>query len=331
MRITTNSQATTYQRNLFDLQERVDAENTRVSTGKSYQRLSDAPKAVVDVQRLTTIINTNSLYSNSLAETREELSNTESALQNFADNISEVRRMALESQTTANSDKLPVLGKQVYQMLQDLINQANANYGGKYLFAGTKTTDASITPTPPAVTSRPFELVQNAPDSANPSGLSVVFQGNNQDRIINRSLTDAERVNVHAADAFGGSGSEIFSKVIELYNTLTFRADGATRTSADPLTSDESSKIQDLARQFSDGMNVINNEIGKIGYRQSRFEAIVQQLGEENTRLKEIRSQQEDTNMPESLLNLKREQNALDYTLKIGSQLFTQSLFDFLR
>lgn len=331
MRITMNSQATIYQRNIFDLQERTDAESVRISTGKNYQRLSESPKSVVDIQRLSSLIDRNSLYRGSLAEAGEELTNTESTLENFSYNLGEVRRLALESQTVANSDKLPVLGQQVYQILQDMISAANANYGGKYLFGGTKTTNDSITPVPPAVSTRPFELTQSAPNPSNPSGLSVVFQGNNDDRIINRTPAEVERINVRAADAFGGSGTEVFNTAVELYNILSFRADGSRRTSSDPLNSDESAKVQDLTRNISNNMSVITVEIGKTGFRNSRFEAIIQQLDEDNTRLKEFRSQQEDTNIPEAALKLKREQNALDYSLKIGSQLFTQSLFDFLR
>ncbi|GAB1431255.1 flagellar hook-associated protein FlgL [Ignavibacteria bacterium] len=331
MRITMNSQATIYQRNIFDLQERTDAESVRISTGKNYQRLSESPKSVVDIQRLSSLIDRNSLYRGGLAEAGEELTHTESVLENFSYNLSEVRRLALESQTVANSDKLPVLGQQVYQLLQDMISTGNANYGGKYLFGGTKTTDGSITPTPPAVSTRPFELTQSAPNPSNPSGLSVVFQGNNDDRIINRTPAEAERINVRSADVFGGSGTEVFDTVVELYNVLSFRADGSLRTSSDPFTHDESAKTQNLVRKLSNNMSTITVETGKVGYRSARFDAIAQQIDEDNIRLKEFRSQQEDTNIPEAALKLKREQNALDYSLKIGSQLFTQSLFDFLR
>ena len=173
--------------------------------------------------------------------------------------------------------------------------------------------------------------MQNPSGAGNPSGLTVVFQGNNDDRVINRTLTEAERINVRAADAFGGAGTEVFAKTIELYNTLTYRADGSLRASTDPLTPDESRKLQEIARQFSDSMSVLSGETGKVGYRRARFDAIAQQLDEDNLRLKELRSQQEDTNIPEAALKLKREQNALEYSLKIGAQLFSQSLFDFLR
>lgn len=329
MRITMNSQATTYQRNVLDLQERINNENIRISTGKSFSRLADAPKAVVDIQRLTTLIDRNTAYRNGLAEAGEELLQTEGVLEDFSDKVTEVRRLSLETQQTSNSDKLPVLGQQVYQLLQDMITTANANYGGKYLFGGTKTTDASITPTPPAVTTRPFELVQNPPSPGNPSGLSVVFQGNNDDRIINRTQSEAERINVKASDAFGGTA--VFTAAVELYNTLTYKSDGTQRTSSDPLTATESSKVQDLSKQLSNQLETLTGETGKVGYRRARFEAISQQLDEDNLRLKELRSQQEDTDIPEAVLKLKREQNALDYSLQIGSQLFSQSLFDFLR
>jgi hypothetical protein len=39
----------------------------------------------------------------------------------------------------------------------------------------------------------------------------------------------------------------------------------------------------------------------------------------------------EDTNMPETILQLKRDQNAYEYSLNVGSRLFQTSLLDFLR
>jgi|GEM_PF-6018887 len=51
----------------------------------------------------------------------------------------------------------------------------------------------------------------------------------------------------------------------------------------------------------------------------------------EIVRLKDYRSFKEDADMVDVSMNLKREENALNYTLQIGGTLNKLNLFDFLR
>jgi flagellar hook-associated protein 3 FlgL len=331
MRITTNSQTTTFQSNLFQIQERLDKQNQRIATGKDIVRLADAPGKISDIQQLSTLIDRNSLYQKSMQEVSGELTVVGASLQTFADKLSAVREVGLVASETSNHDKLPVLAQQIFQQLTDMVKIANSDFDGKYSFAGTKTTPDSIVPTPPQVTNEPFELIQNPPTAANPSGYQVVFKGNLQDRVINKSANSTEVINTKADIAFGAGGTEVFDTMINAYNLLNYRADGTQRDSSELFTTGEQRTLQSYVTDMTKQMSNLDQEIGRVGYRQSRMETLSQQIDEDNTRLAELRSQQEDTNMPEALLQLKKEENALQYTLQVGSRMINQSLLDFLR
>ncbi|MBS1536275.1 MAG: hypothetical protein JST20_00840 [Bacteroidetes bacterium] len=331
MRITTNSQTTTYQSNLFQIQERLDKQNQRIASGKDIVRLADAPGKISDIKQLSTLIDRNALYQESMREVSGELISTEASLQSFADKLSAVRDVGLVASETSNHDKLPVLAQEMYQRLTDMVKEANHDYNGKYSFAGTKTTPESIVPVPPQVTNEPFELIQNPPTASNPSGLQVVFKGNLQDRVINRSQTGTEVINTKADVAFGAGGTEIFDTIIKAHNLLNYRSDGTQRDSSELFSTGEQRQLQSYVKDLTNQMSNLDQEIGRVGYRRSRMDALSDQIDEDNTRLGELRSQQEDTNIPEAIIQLKKEENALQYSLQIGARLFNQSLLDFLR
>lgn len=331
MRITTNSQTTTFQNNLFQIQERLDKQNQRISTGRDMVRLSDAPEKVSDIQQLTALIDRNALYQDSIDAITDELTVVGATLQTFSDKLSAVREIGLVAAESSNHDKLPVLAQQIFQQLTDLVKLANSDYNGKYSFGGTKTTPESIVPVPPQVTNEPFELIKNPPTAANPSGYQVVFKGNLQDRAINTSQSSTEVINTKADIAFGAGGVGVFDTLIKAHNLLNYRADGTQRDSSELFSTGEQRTLQLYISDMTKEMSNLDSEIGRVGYRQNRMEILSDQITQDNTRLGELRSQQEDTNIPEALLKLKKEENALQYSLQVGSRLFSQSLLDFLR
>ncbi|MBK9248641.1 MAG: hypothetical protein IPM69_11125 [Ignavibacteria bacterium] len=331
MRITTNSQTATYQNNLFQIQERLDNNNQRIATGKDIIRIADSPGKIVDIQQLTTLIDRNSQYKKSIQETTSELLTVEGSLNAMSEKLGSIREIALKGSETSNNDKLPVLANQIEQLLTDMVKEANHDFNGRYTFAGTKTTPASIVPTPPQVTKEPFELIKGAPTASNPSGLQVVFKGNFQDRVINKSATSTEVVNTKADAAFGAGGVEVFDVAIKMINHLQYRADGTARTTTEQFSTGEQRILQGYTKDLYDITQKVDEETGRVGGRISRLTALADQITTENTTLGELRSQSEDTNMPEAILQLKKNENALQYTLQIGARLFGQSLMDFLR
>ncbi|MBN8573245.1 MAG: hypothetical protein J0M05_04980 [Candidatus Kapabacteria bacterium] len=331
MRITQNAQALSYNRSILELQERVDRGQNKITTGLNYSNLSEQPKTIVDIQQLQTLVDRNSRFITSLDEVSNEMYAGEFAAEKLAEKVQDIRQLAIDASKHTAYDKMPVLGQQVFQRLTDMVRDANTDFGGRFVFAGTKNTPQSLNMAPPSTNNLPFELVQEAATPDNPSGLRVIFKGNTKERMVDKSIGSPEQINITANDAFGGSGTEIFDTVIDIYNKMTYRSDGTLRTSDEVMNVEDQRILQGYVQTISNQAERLDEEIGRYAYRRSRLEAISVQLTEESTRLKELRSQLEDTNMPETILQLKRDQNAYEYSLNVGSRLFQTSLLDFLR
>ncbi|MBL7998944.1 MAG: hypothetical protein JNL32_09945 [Candidatus Kapabacteria bacterium] len=332
MRLTTTSMFSQYATNVNEISSRQARNQIRVFTGKNMVNLGDDPNAVTNIQTFSESISKSENYKRNIQEALDEQSASEGALQGISNSLDEIRQLGVESLQIANQDKLPVLGEKLRKFLTSLVDGANHQYNGVYVFSGTKTTAASLTPTGAETQKLPFEIVQETPTASNPSGLRVTFKGNNDERSVNTGAHATERVSSTAEDAFGTGGTEMFTNVIALYNKLMYKQDGTPRTdNGDFATKADRDNIAGLVKHVTDSYETLNAEIGKLGARTQRFDAMNSQIDEDILRMKEFRSREEDTDVAQAIMEMQKDDLAMSYALKVGSKIMSQSLLDFLR
>lgn len=329
MRVTHKSTFIPYQRNLDEIQNRKFKEEVRLSTGKAITSLSDNPSHYVDSIMITSKIQQNENYINIIEDALSELRATEESLEFISDNVRKIRELAIDATQIGNSGNTYTLSVFIKGILKDIIKQANADFNGKYLFGGTKTTSSSYTDDP-GNEKLPFEIIFSEPTSDNPSGMTLLFKGNDKDRIINKDNKTTEVINTKA-NAIFGENNELFDTIIELYNLLAFNADGSNRQEYDNINKEDFDKLNSLQQKLAVYMEKIDKANGENGAKINRLDLISQQMTAETIRLKEYRSLKEDTDVARSTINLQMEEIALRYSLQIGSSIMRNSLFDFLR
>jgi flagellar hook-associated protein 3 FlgL len=329
MRVTHNSQYVGFTRNLNEIQTRRNREQIKLQTGKDIINLSDSPEKVVDVKLVDKKIDQNEKYIDNLDLLISELYATDETITNIGDLVDDIRIKAIDA-TKDEPATLQVVGNNFKNLLTDLVRLGNQEYDGRFMFAGTKTTSQSITPENPDNPRVPFEIVEDEPTADNPSGLRVVFHGNNEDRIINKDEQTTQVINQKQEEIFGAN-NELFNTLIELHNTISYTPDGSPRGDRDFLTRTEVEQIDQLQKQLSE----FSEEINKIGARNGttleRSQNLYNQMIDENIRLKDYRSIREDADVAEATLNLQKEEFALQYALQVGARINQTSLFDFLR
>ncbi|HOK14437.1 MAG TPA: hypothetical protein PK007_05875, partial [Candidatus Kapabacteria bacterium] len=222
------------------------------------------------------------------------------------------------------------LGVYVRGLLEDIVKEANADFNGKLLFAGTKSTVDSITPEAPQTTNLPFEIVQEQATPDNPSGLKIYFKGNFENRIINKDSKTTEKINVTANEMFGNGGTEFFENIIKLYNVLSFKSDGTPRQETDPLSKFDVDEINSVQAKLAVTNEQLNKLTAQLSARRNRMENLSSQMSEEVIRYKELKTINEDTDYAKVTMDLRLEEIALQYTLQVGSNLLQKSLMDFL-
>lgn len=329
MRVSSNSQYVGFTRHVNKIQLERDKAQTRVSTGKDIITLSDNPEKVVDIKLFEKKISQNENYINILDLTQQELYAVDDSLRRVADVVNDIRIEAVDA-TNETSEALQVLGDNFRGLLDDLVREANSDFNGHFLFAGTKTTPQSIKRDFPDMDENPFQIIQEEATEDNPSGLVVRFKGNNNDRVINKDQKNTQIINQKASEIFG-ENMELFDLVIDMHNRLSFNPDGTPRGDDDHFNEDDMKAINSIQQELATFNDDINRIAARNGTYLNRVEGLKNQLIDETLRLKDYRSVQEDTDMADAIVNLTRQENALNYALQVGARINQVSLFDFLR
>lgn len=329
MRVSSNSQYVGFTRTINKIQLERDKAQTRVSTGKDIINLSDNPEKVVDIKLFDKKIAQNENYINILELTTSELYAVDESLRRIGDIVQITRDEAIDS-TNEQSEVLQVIGKNFKGFLDDLVREANADYNGHFLFGGTKTTVNSIKNDNPDSVGNPFQIIQGDRTEDNPSGLRVEFYGNNKDRIINKDQKNSQVINQKQEEVFGPN-NELFDLIIDMHNVLSYNNNGEPRTDIDHFNENDMKDIDRIQRGLAEFYDDINRIAGRNGTYLNRIDGLKNQITDENIRLKDYRSVQEDTDIADAIVNLTRQENALNYALQVGSRINQLSLFDFLR
>lgn len=330
MRVSTNSVYRNYQRNLNDSQFKVNSENIRISSGKKNLSIADNVADVVDADSFRIAMKRNDSYINNISNNTDKLQQTDTTLRAISDKMQEIREYVVDVSKTSTGYNHFAIAQTIKGALEDIVSLANKDNNGDYLFAGTMTSPRDIQNANPTLNNMPFEIIQGATSPTNPSGLSIVFKGNNDDIKVNISDKSSEIVNTKAEQLFGAGGTEVLQKIIDIYNVVAYDQSGTQRPASTLLNATELNQLNGLQKDVADKYDAMNIFASVNGSKINRLESTRDFLAGENLRLDEYRSIKEDTDIAESAMNLKREENTLQFALQVGSRINQLNLFQFL-
>ncbi len=330
MRVTSNSPYRPFHNHLNTIQENKYKNEIRLESGKKNISLSDNPKDIYDAKQFTEMMERNKSYIENIQETYSELQMTSNMIDHIADKMTIIQDTAVYSMSPANANTLHSLANVVKNNIEDILASANNSHNNKFLFSGNITTSQALQAVNGNDQRLPFSLDKVAPTPNNPSGLVVRFHGNFQERLINRDSVSTEVVNTTADKLFGNNGVQYLNEMIEIYNTLAYDENGQLRDESSRFTPAETTKLSRAIETLAGNHERVVKTNSIIGAKVNRILAVNEQLVEENTRIKNMRSLVEDTNYAETMMDLVKNQTALDYALKVGSMIQSKSLIDFL-
>lgn len=203
---------------------------TQASTGLRIQRPSDDPEAIRSLlaQKLE-----NSRFDVQLANVNE----AKSTLNDSVSTLLEVNKVLVRARDIAlqgNQSQAPeVLADEVDVLIQRLIDLANADHNGTYLFSGTSTDR------------KPFETAAVSGDSNTPS---VVYQGSQQ----NSSVVVASEVTVDTLR----SGAEVFQPQDRGDTILVGQNGAASGTGTDSGLGTASLVVRHTATSYGGGSGI---------------------------------------------------------------------------
>lgn len=328
MRVTTNSYVRSYLNNLERLQTEKMKNQIRISTGNDLFNTADGPDRIVDIKQIDNRITENEKYIRITEDAINEMQLSHDKLDTMSKYVDDAREIMIDATSAANSGNLVTLGNYMKGILKDMIQTANADYNGKILFGGTNTRPTGGMKEK-LENIYPYEFREGEPSEDNPSGIEIIFKGNNEARIINKDPRSVEQINAVPDKAFGEGGTELFDTVLDIVELLTYN-NGVKRPDDEYLSSGDIEIVNELNVRMSELQHSLDTQTSILGAIMTRVEAVNNQMTNENLNLAGFRSDIADTDVAKESVEKEQNSVSLEYALKVGSTVSKMSLFDFI-
>lgn len=270
----------------------------RISTGKKVNRPSDDPAAARKILSLRSEDLRLDQYASNIQTATQALDFSASVLQSTSDILQRITELTMQgvSDSTDQSGKT-IIANEINQLLETIIQTANAKRLGRYTFAGTETTTVPFVPTR---------------DSS--GNISAVAYNGNRERIeYNVGPSTNTIVNLTGDEVF--VSSRLFEAIIRVRDNL---ADGSVTFARNELDN------------LDNAAKTILNSIAKAGGISSTLELTGNRIADTRLSLQEVLASTESADIAELVLKLTEQQNIFEASLASGAYIFKTSILNYL-
>ena len=139
-RITNSMISRSVLNDLNEVSQRLSKTQQRMSSGKQITRPSDDPYGTSRALSLRTDIAGTQQYQRNVGEATAWQSVTDSALSKITEAVQRARDLAVQGASdSAGQAARNAAAAEIDQLIESVKQEANASYGGRYVFSGTKT------------------------------------------------------------------------------------------------------------------------------------------------------------------------------------------------
>lgn len=271
----------------------------QLSSGKEIHRPSDDPFGSTRVMSLRNSLAQNKQYLKNIEDSMGWIDMTDTALGNMGDILTRIKELSIQgfSGTMAENDRHAV-EVEVKQLIDQLAQIGNTKYDGKYIFAGSATTQ------------RPF--------SVNGDMLSY----NGTDRVLEREISERVSLVINMPGNWINEGRFAGELTEDLASTLNKLVSALATTEEN-----DESHIEKLEEHI-DNILALRAEMGA---KYNRLEAAKHKNEEETLNMTELLSKTEDIDFAGKIMEYMTLQNVYMASLSTGAKIMMPTLLDFLR
>jgi len=349
--------------------ERYDNAITRTTSGKKINKLSDNPTEMAHVMTLRGRLAQIAQFDRNINSGEKSLAAAETALDATVKHIHQVASLASQGATETNTgEQRRIIADQIDLIRNALVDIANTQIDGKYVFAGSNTTvqpfvieadgitityrgneefietqaDFSVRVATNIPGSQVFTSTVTGPGSIvaiDASGTELTF-----DNDISGLLGIGDMIVINGESRVISAVNSPFSVTIEepfsttptipspwQYNSEPNRIDIFQRLNdlSAALRADDTAAIGDSVASMKQVSNHLNSALGHIGNRRGHLQEIKQLLRDFKITLTAQMSSMEDADMATAISDLAREEIGLSALLRSGARINRVSLMDF--
>ncbi|WP_226085907.1 flagellar hook-associated protein FlgL [Mesobacillus sp. S13] len=296
MRITQSMLSSNSLRNLSESYRRMGQYQDQLSTGKKITKPSDDPVVAMKGMFYRSGLTEVEQYKRNLSELYLWMENSEAGLEQANNGLQRVRELVIQAKNgTLSSTDREAVAREIEQIKSDLVQVANTQVSGRYIFHGT---DTEHPPVP----------IENPPTvAANLSDPSI----NNYKVEISHGVS--LRANVNPANVFN---QELFSVVQNIQTAF----ENNTPADLNGVLVELDKKIDSLIAERSE-----------LGARYNRLEMVDYRISQQEVIANRVLSDNEDADIEKVITDLKTQESVHRAALGVGARILQPTLLDFLR
>lgn len=324
MRVTnqmmTNRMLTNINRNLGLLNKY----NTQGASGKKIQMPSEDPIIASRALKFRTILSENQQYMKNSEQANSWIDVTEAAVQNINTISGKMKELCQQgaSDTYSVEDRKKLL-TEYNSLLEQLEQELNTTYMGRYIFSGFKTD------TPP---------ITKGQNGKNELNTEIYGQNQNGTPIDDQSISLQVGAGV-TIDVNTIAGNLYSREDFEGFHELGNEADYIGSPAYEALTEQEKIKYdKELREKMSKMITTIDDyrakvavEHTEIGVKSKKIELVQTRLKSDETSYTDLMSENENADLGEVMMNFNTANAAYQASLRIGMNINQMTLADYLR
>ncbi|MFI2563956.1 flagellar hook-associated protein FlgL [Paenarthrobacter sp. NPDC018779] len=292
-RVTTHMMAASSQRSLQSAQTRLAELQDRALTLKNINRPSDDPAGAAQAIALRGQLNAANQYGSNISDGNGWLAAADTALGQSTNILNRVRDLVVQvANGTLNDSAKEAIAVEIEGLGKDLLTQANTQYLGRNVFAGSSDTDGAFT-----------------------NGTPPVFNGGagaSVERRVDASRT--VRVDSDGGAIFGSGAGSVFAMVGDVVADIRAGVNPNGRLAA-----------------IGAGIQSVIDGRADVGMRQTRLGQAQDSLEGMKATLETQRSRVEDLDLGKAVMDLKVQETNYQVALAVTAKVLQPTLMDFLR
>lgn len=292
---------------LSDLNEvanRLAKTQQKMSSGKEITRPSDNPYGTSRSLSLRSDLDGTQQYQRNIGEAVAWQNITDAALSKINDAVQRARELTIQAATdSAGQAARSAAAQEIDQLIETVKGEANASYGGSYVFSGT------------ATSTKPYAL-------GTPVNDAYAGDSGNVAREIGPGVSVT--INAIGQTVLGDGQTAGDNKLLDVLRDITDNLRGGTTADANAL------RGTDLQR-LDTNLAALTQARATVGATTNRLEAADARLQQVEETTNKLLSDVEDADMAKTYIDFSMQQNVYQSALRAGSNIIQQSLLDFLR
>jgi flagellar hook-associated protein 3 FlgL len=300
-RITTQMTTASVLSSINNVQDQLANTQQQLSTGLRINQPSDDPYGASLAVQLKNDLKGLSNYNSNITDGTAWASAADTSLQNVTSMLQRAQELTVQASNGAESaTDLSATADEIDQLADAIKQEANTQYNGQYIFAGT------------ASTTQPY---------SNSTG--DTFQGNSA--AVTRQIGPGStlQVNVDISSVLGSGTSANDGKLLDTLRSISADMRSGNAAGVADLSSNQLTNLQN-------SLNSLTQLQANVGATQNRLTLAGDRIqGLQNNDTAAL-SNDEDINMAQAMTAFSNEQAAFTAALKAGANIVQSSLMDFL-